>query len=100
MPEPVAALLLEYLGQRTNLRTATNRDSRWPFPGRWAGQPLQSRVLSPLIHALGVPTTSGRAAAIRQHVLTSPNGRVAPRVRSAGHCRSGWRPMPRRTASW
>ncbi|WP_239153511.1 hypothetical protein [Virgisporangium aliadipatigenens] len=55
VPEPVAALLLEYLGQRTNMRTATNRDSRWLFPGRRAGQPLQPRTLSPLIHELGVP---------------------------------------------
>lgn len=26
MPEPVADLLLEYLGRRSNMRTATNRD--------------------------------------------------------------------------
>jgi site-specific recombinase XerD len=74
---PVAALLLEYLGQRTNMRTATNRDSRWLFPGRRAGQPLQPRALSPLIHELGVPTTAGRGAAIRQHVLDLPAPIVA-----------------------
>jgi len=34
MPEPVTDLLLEYLGQRTNMRTATNRDSRWLGPLR------------------------------------------------------------------
>ncbi|WP_306211665.1 site-specific integrase [Actinoplanes sp. RD1] len=48
MPEPAAVLLLEYLGQRT----ATNRDSRWLFPGR-------------------------RTAAIRQHVLDLPAPIVA-----------------------
>lgn len=54
MPEPVAILLLDYLGQRTNMRTATNRNSRWLFPDRRAGQPLQPRTLTPLIHELGV----------------------------------------------
>jgi hypothetical protein len=77
VPEPVAALLLEYLGQRTNMRTATNRDSRWLFPGRRAGKPLQPRTLSPLIHELGVPTAAGRTAAIRQHVLDMPAPIVA-----------------------
>ena len=56
-PEPVAALLLEYLGQRSNMATATNRESRWLFPGRRAGQPLRSDTLSALVHALGVPAT-------------------------------------------
>jgi hypothetical protein len=59
------------------MRTATNHDSRWLFPGRRAGQPLQPRTLSPLIHALGVPTTAGRTAAIRQHVLDMPTPIVA-----------------------
>jgi hypothetical protein len=77
VPESVAVLLLEYLGQRTNMRTATNRDSRWLFPGRRAGQPLQPRTLSPLIYELGVPTTAGRTAAIRQHVLDLPAPIVA-----------------------
>jgi hypothetical protein len=56
-------LLLEYLGQRTNMATATNRESRWLFPGRRAGQPLRSDALSALVHALGVPATAGRTAA-------------------------------------
>jgi hypothetical protein len=77
VPEPVAVLLLDYLGQRTTMRTATNRNSRWLFPGRRAGQPLQPRTLSPLIHELGVPTSTGRTAAIRQHVLDMPAPIVA-----------------------
>ncbi len=64
MPEPVADLLLEYLGQRTNMRTATNHESRWLFPGRRAGEPLQPSSLSTLVQALGVPSTAARAAAI------------------------------------
>ncbi|MEV4281537.1 hypothetical protein [Actinoplanes xinjiangensis] len=47
MPEPVADALLEYLGWRTNMRTATNRDSRWLFPGR--PRPLQPSTLSNLV---------------------------------------------------
>ncbi|HWS35340.1 MAG TPA: hypothetical protein VN408_21710 [Actinoplanes sp.] len=77
MPEPVAALLLEYLGQRTNMRTATNRESRWLFPGRRAGEPLQPSTLSTRVHALGVPSSAGRAAAIRQYVLDTPAPIVA-----------------------
>jgi len=79
MPEPVADLLFEYLGQRTNMRTATNRDSRWLFPGRRAGEPLQPSTLSTLVQTLGVPSITARAAAIRQHVLDLP----APIVASA-----------------
>jgi hypothetical protein len=78
--QPLADLLLDYLGRRTNMNTATSRDSRWLFPGRRAGQPLHPRVLSALIHDLGVPTTAGRAA-IRQHVLDMPAPVVAdPRL--------------------
>ena len=62
-PEPVAAPLLAYLGQRTNMATATNRESRWLFPGRRAGQPIHPRSMSTLINALGIPATTGRAAA-------------------------------------
>ena len=59
------------------MATATNRASRWLFPGRCAGQPLRSDTLSALVHELGVPATAGRAAAIRQHVLDMPAPIVA-----------------------
>ncbi|MGW1893990.1 hypothetical protein ACWCP6_27615 [Streptomyces sp. NPDC002004] len=54
------------------MNTATSRDSRWLFPGRRAGQPLHPFALSELINDLGVPTTTSRAAAIRQQVLEMP----------------------------
>jgi hypothetical protein len=79
VPASVAELLLEYLGQRTNMRTATNRESRWLFSGRRAGEPLQPSTLSPLVQALGVPSIAGHVAAIRQHVLDMP----APIIPSA-----------------
>ncbi|WP_431911870.1 hypothetical protein [Micromonospora carbonacea] len=40
-------------------------------------QPLHPNTLAALVHSLGVPTTAGRAAAIRQHVLDMPAPIVA-----------------------
>lgn len=77
VPSPFAELLLTWADNRDNMNTATNRDSRWLFPGRRAGQPLHPHALADLINDLGVPTTAGRAAAIRQHVLEMPAPVVA-----------------------
>jgi hypothetical protein len=77
MPGPVAMLVLEHLAHRGNMNTATNRQSRWLFPGRRAGQPIHPRSLSTLINDLGIPATASRAAAIRQHVLDMPAPVVA-----------------------
>lgn len=46
VPGPVAELLLEWVVSRTNMNTATNRESRWLFPGRRAGQPMHPEALS------------------------------------------------------
>ena len=77
VPEPVADLLLALRDQRTNMRTATNRNARWLFPGRRAGQPLTTRTMGPLIRDLGVPTVPGRLAALHQLVLQAPAPVVA-----------------------
>jgi hypothetical protein len=77
VPAPVADLLLSWIDNRDNMNTATNRDSRWLFPGRRAGQPMHPDTLSALVNSLGVPTTAGRASAIRQHVLEMPAPVVA-----------------------
>ncbi|MGW5456214.1 hypothetical protein [Nocardia sp. NPDC003979] len=71
-PGPVAELLLSWTDQRTNMNTATNRESRWLFPGRRAGQPLHPETLGARIKALGVPTTAGRVGSLHQHVLELP----------------------------
>ncbi|MFJ7497681.1 hypothetical protein ACIQZB_42630 [Streptomyces sp. NPDC097727] len=55
-----------------NKNTETNHACRWLFPGCRAGQPLHPDVLAALLNDLGIPTTAGRAAAIRQHVLEMP----------------------------
>jgi integrase len=77
VPQPFAALLLDYAAHRSNMRTATNPRSRWLFPGRRADQPLRPEYLAALVHELGVPTVAGRGAAIRQHVLDMPAPLVA-----------------------
>ena len=77
VPGPVADLLLSWAGNRDNMNTATNRDSRWLFPGRRAGQPMRPDSLAALVNDLGIPTVAGRASAIRQHVLEMPAPVVA-----------------------
>lgn len=47
------------------------------FPGHRAGQPLQPRTPSPLIHELGVATTAARTAPIGQHMIDMPAPLVA-----------------------
>jgi hypothetical protein len=77
VPQPFAALLLDYTASRANMRTARNPGSTWLCPGRRASQPLRPEYLAKLIHQLGVPTVAGRIAAIRQHVLDMPAPIVA-----------------------
>ncbi|MGI5451287.1 hypothetical protein ACQEVM_37095 [Streptomyces sp. CA-243310] len=77
VPGPFADLLLEWVSSRDNMNTATNRGSRWLFPGRRAAQPMNPYSLAASINDLGIPTTAGRAAAIRQHVLEMPAPVVA-----------------------
>jgi hypothetical protein len=46
VPQPFAALLLDYTAHRANMRTATNPGSTWLFPGRRASQPLRPEYLA------------------------------------------------------
>ncbi|WP_406529674.1 hypothetical protein [Streptomyces sp. I8-5] len=77
VPEPLAELLHRWISSRDNMNTATNHASRWLFPGRRAGQPMHPDALASLINDIGIPTTAGRTAAIRQHVLEMPAPVVA-----------------------
>jgi hypothetical protein len=77
VPGPAADLLLEWIGSRGNMNTATNRNSPWLFPGRRAGQPMNPNTLAALVTGIGIPATAGRASAIRQHVLDTPAPVVA-----------------------
>lgn len=77
VPEPLAGMLLDYLGQRPNTMTATNPDSRWLFPGRRAGQPMTPHTLELRLRDVGFPTQRGRTAAIRHLLLQAPAPVVA-----------------------
>ncbi|WTX00978.1 hypothetical protein OG216_46995 (plasmid) [Streptomycetaceae bacterium NBC_01309] len=77
VPTAVAELLLHWIANRDNMNTATNRDSRWLFPGRRAGQPMHPDALSAQVNELGVPAVASRVAAIRQHVRELPAPVVA-----------------------
>ena len=77
VPGPVAELLLEWIAGRTNMNTATNRESRWLFPGRRAGQPMHPEALSATVRRLGIPNVAARTAALRQLVLEMPAPVVA-----------------------
>jgi hypothetical protein len=77
VPEPLAGLLLELVQARANMSTASNRDSRWLFPGGRAGQPLTPGALRQRFQALGLPTIPARTAAFSQLVLQAPAPVVA-----------------------
>lgn len=77
VPDPVADILLAWIENRTNMNTATNRDSRWLFPGRRAGQPMHPSTMGDLLKALGVLNVPGRTSAMRQHVQQMPAPVVA-----------------------
>lgn len=72
VPTPFARLRLAWIDERDNMNTATNPNSRWLFPDRRAEQPMHPRSLTELVNKLGVPTSTGRTAAIHQHVVEMP----------------------------
>ncbi|MGW2036114.1 hypothetical protein [Streptomyces sp. NPDC001811] len=74
VPAPFDGMLLDYLGQRPNTRTATNPSARWLLPGRRAGQPMTPEAMAPRLRHLGFLTRPGRTAAIRQCLLQAPAG--------------------------
>jgi len=77
IPQPAAELLLAWIENRTNMNTATNRDSRWLFPGRRAGQPMHTDTLGGLLRAIGVANVAARTSAMRQNVQQLPAPVVA-----------------------
>jgi hypothetical protein len=72
VPEPLAGLLLTAAADRENMSTATNPGSRFLFPGRRPGQPINPYTLYPALQELGIPTQTARTSAIRQLVLQAP----------------------------
>ncbi len=85
VPQPLAGLLIELVGARANMNTASNPGSNWLFPGGRAGQPLTPGALRQHFQALGLPTIPARTAALSQLVLQAP----APVIAAAlGYCDS------------
>jgi hypothetical protein len=85
VPQPLAGLLIELVGARANMNTASNPGSNWLFPGGRAGQPLTPGALRQRFQALGLPTIPARTAALSQLVLQAP----APVIAAAlGYCDS------------
>jgi integrase len=91
VPEPLAGMLLELLGNRQNMNTV-NPDSHWLFPGRRADQPLHvSTLLEHLRDDLGLPPQATKAATLRQLVLQAPASVVADALGfSAKHMTRIW----------
>jgi hypothetical protein len=77
VPAIFAPLLVSWRDQRPNMRTATNPNSQWLFPGRRAGQPLHPATLGQRLAKAGIPSTRGRVAALRHLVLQAPAPVVA-----------------------
>ncbi|TQM11132.1 hypothetical protein [Pseudonocardia kunmingensis] len=67
VPEPFATLVMRLLAQRPDDAT-----SRWLFPGRRPGQPLNYVSLSQGLRDIGVPLRLARVAALRQLALQAP----------------------------
>ena len=77
IPAPFDDLIREYLAGRTNLTTATNPGSRWLFPGRRAGQPLQINSMRLRLTAIGIPNLPGRSRTIRELLRQAPPSIIA-----------------------
>ncbi|WP_328731935.1 hypothetical protein OHT20_17745 [Streptomyces caniferus] len=72
LPEPVADLMRAHVQSRQHLPYASSRSSRWLFPGRQPGQPMNPVSLQVHLRKIGVPPQRGRTSAIRQLVLQAP----------------------------
>jgi hypothetical protein len=77
VPAPFDQIISHYLATRPNLTTATNRDSRWLFPGRRAGQPMHPTTIRSRLQRLGIPNLNGRSRALREMLLQAPPSVVA-----------------------
>jgi hypothetical protein len=77
VPAPFDQIIRNYLATRPNLTTATNRGSRWLFPGRRAGQPMHPTTIRSRLQRLGIPNLNGRSRALREMLLQAPPAVVA-----------------------
>lgn len=76
-PVPVTELLREHLAKRPNLRTGSDTQSPWLFPGTRAGQHLHPNTIMDRLRSLGINLIGARNTALHEHLLVSPPPRVA-----------------------
>lgn len=77
VPRPFAELLLEHLRNRPNLRTGSDTESPWLFPGTRAGQPLHPNGIMDRLRSLGIDLRGARNTALDEHLTLSPPPLVA-----------------------
>ena len=77
VPQPFAELLREHLGSRPNLRTGSDDNSPWLFPGTRAGQPLHPNGIMDRLRSLGIDLRGARNTALDEHLTLSPPPLVA-----------------------
>ena len=71
VPAPLGVLVDQLIGQRHNVTGAGHPDSAWLFPGRCAGQPIESEQLAERLNRHGV-TRAARVAALDALLTTVP----------------------------
>ena len=72
IPPPFDQIVRRHIAERTNQTTATNPGSRWLFPGRRAGQPLQTKSMRLRMQHLDIPNLTSRNRAIRELLRQAP----------------------------
>jgi site-specific recombinase XerD len=77
VPKPFAELLREHLESRPNLRTGSDTQSPWLFPGTRAGQPLHPNGIMDRLRSLGIDLRGARNTALDEHLTLSPPPLVA-----------------------
>lgn len=77
VPQAFAELLQEHLRNRPNLRTGSDAQSPWLFPGTRAGQPLHPNGIMDRLRSLGIVLLGARNTALDEHLILSPPPLVA-----------------------
>lgn len=80
VPEPFAAMLLEHLRQRPNLRPLNGSHNPWLFPGGRPGRHLAANTVMIRLRGIGVNIRGARNAALRSLVRQTPAPVVASQL--------------------
>jgi hypothetical protein len=77
VPQPFAELLNQHLRNRPNLRTGSDTQSPWLFPGTKAGQHLHPNTIMFRLRGLGIELRGARNTALDEHISATPPPLVA-----------------------